>query len=75
MTYEYAYTDSLGGTFEWNQPMSDAPLSRHPETGRPCKRLITGGGGVIFKGHDWPDKNVGVSRVHRKPDGSLGVTK
>jgi predicted nucleic acid-binding Zn ribbon protein len=29
--------------FELQQSMKDAPLTRHPESGVPVKRLITGG--------------------------------
>lgn len=44
-TYEYELLDDEGqptGTrFEWVQSMKDAPLTRHPETGQPCRRAIT----------------------------------
>jgi len=33
--------------FEVKQSMKDAPLTRHPETGAPVHRLITGGYGLI----------------------------
>jgi predicted nucleic acid-binding Zn ribbon protein len=49
---------SLGDTFEVQQRMSDAPLTKHPETGEPVTRVVqapmlcnsnrsgdTGGGG------------------------------
>ncbi|MGH7695322.1 MAG: FmdB family zinc ribbon protein [Gemmatimonadaceae bacterium] len=29
--------------FEWRQSMRDAPLSAHPETGVPVRRVIVGG--------------------------------
>ena len=33
--------------FEVRQSMQDAPLTRHPETGEPVKRVITGGYGLM----------------------------
>lgn len=33
--------------FEVRQSMNDKPLERHPETGQPVRRVITGGLGVI----------------------------
>ena len=35
--------------FELVQSMKDAPLSRHPETGEPVRRVISGGFGVMEK--------------------------
>lgn len=43
-TYLYELLDKggrpTGETFEVVQPMKDAPLTRQPETGRPCRRAI-----------------------------------
>ena len=36
--------------FEIRQSMSEAPLTKHPETGEPIRRVITGGFGVMSKG-------------------------
>ena len=33
--------------FEVGQSMKDAPLTRHPETGEPVRRVIAGGYGII----------------------------
>lgn len=33
--------------FEVRQSMNDAPLTRHPETGEPVRRVIAGGFGFI----------------------------
>ncbi len=33
--------------FEIRQSIKDAPLSRHPETGEPVKRVIAGGVGLL----------------------------
>ncbi len=35
--------------FELQQSMKDAPLTRHPETGEPIRRVITGGYGYAAK--------------------------
>ncbi|MFH5831423.1 FmdB family zinc ribbon protein [Halalkalibaculum sp. DA3122] len=47
-TYEYKRED--GSTFEVTQGINDDPLEKCPETGQKVKRLITGGGGVVYKG-------------------------
>jgi predicted nucleic acid-binding Zn ribbon protein len=33
--------------FEVQQSMKDAPLTKHPETGEPVRRIISGGFGFI----------------------------
>lgn len=38
--------------FEYTQSMSDAPLTRHPESGAPVKRVITGGYGFNVSGSE-----------------------
>jgi hypothetical protein len=35
--------------FEMVQSMKDAPLTRHPDTGEPVRRLISGGFGLMAK--------------------------
>lgn len=35
--------------FEVVQSMKDAPLTRHPDTGEPVRRVITGGFGFMEK--------------------------
>lgn len=35
--------------FEVVQSMKDAPLTRHPDTGEPVRRVITGGYGLMEK--------------------------
>lgn len=51
-TYIYETTDETGPVkrFEIQQSMKDAPLTRHPETGEPIRRVISGGYGVMAKG-------------------------
>lgn len=41
-------------TFEVQQSMKDAPLTKHPETGVPVRRVITGGFGFVSKGGSSP---------------------
>jgi putative FmdB family regulatory protein len=48
-TYEYE-CKSCGHNFEVFQSITDAPLSDCPQCGKEIRRLINGGGGVIFKG-------------------------
>lgn len=50
-TYEYKRED--GTIFDYIQGMNDEPLTTCPETGQPVKRIISGGGGVIYKGDGW----------------------
>lgn len=50
-TYEYKRED--GTTFEVKQSINDDALERCPETGQKVKRIISGGGGVVYKGDGW----------------------
>lgn len=50
-TYEYKRED--GSTFEVNQKMNESPLTICPTTGQAVKRVISGGGGVVYKGDGW----------------------
>jgi predicted nucleic acid-binding Zn ribbon protein len=36
--------------FEFQQRMTDKPLTQHPETGEPVRRIISGGLGFMQKG-------------------------
>jgi len=47
-TYEYKRED--GTTFEVFQGINDDALSTCPDTGQKVKRVISGGGGVVYKG-------------------------
>ncbi len=53
-TYVYETIPSKSGEkieqFEVQQSMNDAPLKKHPETGQPVRRVITGGYGYVSKG-------------------------
>lgn len=50
-TYVYETVPDQPGVeprrFEVRQSMNDQPLTRHPETGEPVRRIIAGGYGVI----------------------------
>ena len=50
-TYVYETIPSKSGAkpkkFEVQQSMKDAPLTTHPETGEPVRRVIAGGYGFI----------------------------
>lgn len=50
-TYEYRCNE-CGHRFEAFQAMSDDPLQKCPECSGGVQRLISAGGGVIFKGND-----------------------
>lgn len=50
-TYEYKRED--GTTFEVKQSINDDALEKCPETGQKVKRIISGGGGVVYKGDGW----------------------
>ncbi|MDZ7659983.1 FmdB family zinc ribbon protein [Fodinibius sp.] len=47
-TYKYKRED--GTTFEIKQSIKDDALEECPETGQKVKRVISGGGGVVYKG-------------------------
>lgn len=49
-TYVYETTDDAAPRrFEIRQSMSDAALTEDPETGRPVRRVISGGFGILQK--------------------------
>ena len=50
-TYEYKRED--GSKFDIIQKMNDAPLTTCPTTGQTVKRVLSGGGGVVYKGEGW----------------------
>ncbi len=48
--YESMPTDGTAPTrFEVVQRMTDEPLAKHPQTGEPVRRIITGGQGIKGK--------------------------
>jgi len=54
MTYLYESMPAREGDtvkqFEIKQAASEAPLTRHPETGEPIRRVILGGWGLVPSG-------------------------
>ncbi|MDR2184284.1 MAG: zinc ribbon domain-containing protein [Treponema sp.] len=68
-TYEYE-CKSCGHVFEAIQSMIEAPLKECPECGREIRRLIHGGGGVIFKGSGFyvTDKSSGAKTGSSKAE-------
>lgn len=48
-TYDYE-CKNCKKVFEINQKMTDEPLKKCPKCGKPVKRLIGSGSGIIFKG-------------------------
>ncbi|NGP88655.1 FmdB family zinc ribbon protein [Fodinibius halophilus] len=50
-TYKYKRED--GTTFEVRQSINADALEECPDTGQKVKRVISGGGGVVYKGDGW----------------------
>lgn len=71
-TYEYKRED--GTIFEIQQSIKEDALKVCPTTGQKVKRVISGGGGVVYKGDGWyvtDYKNGGKKRekeAGEKPD-------
>lgn len=67
-TYEYKRED--GSVFEIIQNINDDPLETCPTTGQPVKRIISGGGGVVYKGTGWyvTDYKNGSSKSNGESD-------
>lgn len=62
-TYEYG-CEACGEHWEMEQRISEDPIKKCPHCGkRKAKRLISGGGGVIFKGGGW------YADLYHKPKG------
>ena len=59
----YTYKREDGTTFDLQQKISADALTTCPSTGQAVKRVITGGGGVVYKGDGWyitDYKNKGI---------------
>jgi hypothetical protein len=70
--YEVITTDgSAGEQFELFQSMSDAPLTVHPETGQPVRRVLS----APAIGGKWSDGAMGKAVADDKKLDRLGFTK
>ena len=72
--YRYAVVKpdgSLGDEFEVEQPISDAALTTHPESGEPVERLIQ----PVFAGGTWSEDSMSRSAKNDKKLDKLGFTK
>lgn len=74
-TYEYKRKD--GSVFEITQSINDEPLKTCPTTGQPVTRIISGGGGVVYKGTGWyvTDYKNGDQRNGSSSNGKLSGKK
>ena len=68
-TYEYKRED--GTTFEIQQSINDEKLKTCPETGQAVKRIISGGGGVVYKGTGWYVTDYKNSGDSKKVNGNV----
>jgi predicted nucleic acid-binding Zn ribbon protein len=70
--YEFVNDDgSSGEQFELFQRMSEAPLAKHPESGRPIRRVFT----APAIGGKWSDSAMAKSVADDKKLDRLGFTK
>ena len=70
--YEFVNPDGSGGEqFEFFQSMADAPLSKHPETGQPVRRVLC----APAIGGRWSDSAMGRSVADDKKLDRMGFTK
>jgi predicted nucleic acid-binding Zn ribbon protein len=67
-TYVYETIGKPIRRFELRQSMKDAPYTKHPETGMPIRRVITGGYGYAAKAKPSPPGAGG----HHCGSGSCG---
>ncbi len=79
-TYEYK-CDACGHAFEKFQPITSDPVKKCPVCGKnKVRRLISAGGGLIFKGSgfyitDYRDKGYGDSAKADTADGAAAKTE
>lgn len=78
-TYEYE-CESCGISFERLQRISDEPIRNCPECGGEVRRLISTGGGLVFKGPgfyatDYASGRSGSSKPDTSDSGSSGGAK
>lgn len=71
-TYEYRRED--GSVFQLQQKMSDDALKTCPDTGMSVERIISGGGGVIYKGSGWYVKDYKNGSSSSEPTASASAS-
>ena len=70
--YEVVNADDSGGAqFEVTQRIVEKPLTVHPETGEPVRRVIQ----PVFIGGSWSDGSMHKKMKDNKKLGELGFTK
>ncbi|HWL07709.1 MAG TPA: FmdB family transcriptional regulator [Planctomicrobium sp.] len=70
--YEVIHDDGTGGaTFEVFQSISETPLTQHPETGAPVRRVIQ----APFIGGSWSESAMQKNVSDDKKLDKLGFTK
>ncbi len=76
-TYDYLCEDeSCKHRFDSFHSILDAAKKKCPACGRSSLvRLISGGGGIIFKGDDWSHKGAQyiTDRARDNPTGEVGI--
>ena len=74
-TYEYE-CKSCGHIFEAFQSINDPAISDCPQCGKEVRRLINGGGGIIFKGSGFyvTDKKSASGKEEKNTEKSRGNT-
>jgi putative FmdB family regulatory protein len=60
MNYDYSCS-KCGFQEEKSHSMKENPIFKCPECGAKMKRLLNGGGNIIFKGVGWPRKGTGLT--------------
>lgn len=69
-TYQYKRED--GSVFDLFQGINDAALTTCPETGQKVQRVISGGGGVVYKGTGWYVTDYKAKKDAPSPRASKG---
>jgi putative FmdB family regulatory protein len=69
-TYEYRCPD--GHEFDLVQRMSDEPGADCPECGKPSERLLSAGGGLLFKGEGFYITDYRSAEYKKKAQAETG---
>lgn len=71
----YEYECKAGHKFEKFQSMKDAPIKKCPKCGKAAKRLLSGGGGILFKGSGFYQTDYRSAGYKEKAEKESGGTK